>query len=101
MIDNVLRSRVQSCVPWQLTLGVVQIVLHGEVPVAGVPRLVAEDAHQRHPNDRQVLLTLVTIHRDHGDRKAALRYAEKLVLLSPQDQAARQLLERLQSGHVR
>ncbi len=58
---------------------------------------VLEETHRRHPNDPQILLALVTIHRDHGDRKAALRYAEKLVLLSPQDQAARQLLRQLSS----
>ena len=58
---------------------------------------VLEETHRRHPNDPQILLALVTVHRDHGDRKAALRYAEKLVLLSPQDQAARQLLRQLSS----
>jgi Flp pilus assembly protein TadD len=57
---------------------------------------VLEDARQRHPNDRQILLALVTINRDRGAREAAVRYARELVALSPRDPQARQLLDQLQ-----
>jgi Flp pilus assembly protein TadD len=54
-----------------------------------------EENHKRHPNDRQTLFTLITMHRDQGNIKAASRYAEKLVTLAPEDQNARQLLQQL------
>jgi len=57
---------------------------------------VLDGAHQRHPADRDLLIALATISRENGSTSAAVEYARKLVALSPQDPAARQLLEQLQ-----
>ena len=57
---------------------------------------VLDAAHQRQPADRELLIALATISRENGLVSAALEYARKLVALSPQDPAARQLLEQLQ-----
>jgi tetratricopeptide (TPR) repeat protein len=46
---------------------------------------VLEQARQRHVNDRDLLLALVTLNRDAGDREAALGYARKLSALYPED----------------
>lgn len=56
---------------------------------------VLKEAHARHPNDREVLYALVVFNRDMGNRDVAGQYAEKLVALSPQDPAARRLLNQL------
>ncbi|MFQ5992570.1 MAG: tetratricopeptide repeat protein, partial [Nitrospiraceae bacterium] len=63
--------------------------------------MVLEGAHRRHPKDGQILLALATISRDTGAFKAAIHYAEQLVALSPQDQAAQQLLQQLRAGRRR
>ncbi len=52
--------------------------------------------HERHPADRNLLLALVTISRDSGAQEEAIRYAQKLVELSPGDPGLRQLLDQLQ-----
>jgi tetratricopeptide (TPR) repeat protein len=62
---------------------------------------VLKKAHERHPYDRELLLALVTINRDKGALDSAIQYAKKLLALSPQDQASRQLLEQLQSQRER
>jgi tetratricopeptide (TPR) repeat protein len=66
----------------------------GEVEKA---RRVLDDAYRRHPGDRSLLTALVTLSRDAGDVKAALRYALALVELNPEDPGARQLLADIQS----
>jgi tetratricopeptide (TPR) repeat protein len=43
---------------------------------------VLEKIHLRHPNDRQILMSLVTIHRDLGNTNTALQFAKKLEALS-------------------
>jgi Flp pilus assembly protein TadD len=52
-------------------------------------------AHEKFPQDREILMALIEYHRDAGDLKAASRWAQKLVAFSPQDAGARQLLESL------
>ena len=54
-----------------------------------------EENYKRHPNDRQTLFTLITMHRDGGDIKRAGQYARKLIALAPEDPTARQLLQQL------
>jgi tetratricopeptide (TPR) repeat protein len=66
----------------------------GEVERA---RRVLDDAYRRHPGDRALLTGLVTLSRDAGDLKVALRYAVALVELIPKDPGARQLLADIQS----
>ncbi len=57
---------------------------------------VLEQAHLRHPHDRDLLVALDTVNRDRGARDLARAYAEKLSIAYPQDQVGRQLLEDLQ-----
>ncbi len=56
---------------------------------------VLKKAHARHPNDREILYALVVFNRDMGNLDVAGQYAEKLIVLSPQDPAARGLLNQL------
>jgi tetratricopeptide (TPR) repeat protein len=60
---------------------------------------VLQDAHDRHPGNPDLLVALATISRDAGSIDSAIRYAEKLVGLVPQDPQARQLLGQLEAGH--
>jgi Flp pilus assembly protein TadD len=53
---------------------------------------VLEEAHNRRPADRDVLMGLVTFQRDRGDFKSALAYCQQLVHLSPSDAQAKTLL---------
>jgi len=57
---------------------------------------VLEEAHARHPADRDVLYALATYHGSAGAREAARTYALKLLALSPEDPAVRQLVQQLQ-----
>ena len=59
---------------------------------------VLEAAHRRHPKNGQILQALATINRDIGRRHDAIRYAEQLVALAPEDPEARQLWEHLRSS---
>ena len=59
---------------------------------------VLGEAHELHPADRDLLIALATMHRDGGSRAEAIEYARKLVALSPQDPAPRQLLAELEGG---
>ncbi len=53
-------------------------------------------AHRRHPYDLEVLLALVTMHRDRGAFAEALAHARHLTALDPEDRAARALLQELE-----
>jgi predicted CXXCH cytochrome family protein len=52
-------------------------------------------AHERHPGERQIVMALVEYNARAGDRAAAIRWAKKLVELSPGDPQAQQLLHQL------
>ncbi len=54
-------------------------------------------AHDRDPNNRDILFALATMSRDRGDLENAVRYAKGLVELSPTDPGPLRLLESLQS----
>jgi len=58
---------------------------------------VLEAAHGRHPADRAILYSLVTINVENGTPEEATVYAEKLVELAPDDPDARELLNRLRA----
>ncbi|MGD8618185.1 MAG: hypothetical protein PVH54_03260, partial [Gammaproteobacteria bacterium] len=45
--------------------------------------LVLQGAHNRHPNNRDILGALVAFHRDMGNDAAAQAYAAKLRSLAP------------------
>jgi Flp pilus assembly protein TadD len=55
-----------------------------------------EEAHRRHPADRDVLMALVSIARDKGDLATALLHARELVDLYPADTQLRTLLLELE-----
>lgn len=46
---------------------------------------VLKEALERHSNDRDVLSALVSFNRATGDAKAALGYAERLAIITPED----------------
>jgi Flp pilus assembly protein TadD len=54
-----------------------------------------EQAHQRHPAGRHVLVALVSIPRGTGDFGPALRHARELVTLDPADTRLRSLVSDL------
>lgn len=56
---------------------------------------VLDEAHRRHPGDREILIALITYYRDAGDRDTAAAYARRLVALDPRDPGARALLDQL------
>ena len=52
---------------------------------------VLEQAHQRHPDDTDILLALATASLQQGDRDRALRYTQALARLAPNDPNVRRL----------
>jgi tetratricopeptide (TPR) repeat protein len=58
---------------------------------------VLKRALDQHPNDRDVLLALVTFNRDAGNLAAAITYAEKAVELAPDDRELAALLQTLRA----
>lgn len=54
------------------------------------------DYNQRHPDNREVLLTLATMHRDTGDIATAVNYANRILELSPDDEQAKLLKKSLE-----
>jgi len=60
--------------------------------------VVLEETLQHHTNNPQILMTLLTIHRDRGNQKDAAQYAKRLMALSPQDPAVQQLFQQLQGA---
>jgi len=54
-----------------------------------------EEALASRPGDRDLLVALATLHRDRGDREAAVGYARRLVETSPGDPRAASLLDAL------
>ncbi|MBF8268515.1 MAG: uncharacterized protein HW386_224 [Gammaproteobacteria bacterium] len=61
--------------------------------------LVLTAAHQQHSGNRDLVLTLATIHRDTGNLEAAYDFAEQLVQLSPaNDPQAAQLLAEIKNS---
>ncbi len=57
-----------------------------------------ESVHMRHPADREVLAALAMFNRDAGHFDAAIRFAERLVALAPDNVAAAQLLAQLRAA---
>lgn len=58
---------------------------------------ILKQAGRRHPADFDILIALVTISRDAGDREAAISYAEELVRAVPNAPQGRALLEALRN----
>ena len=58
------------------------IALHSSGQTAGAISILTS-AYEDHPGNRDLVLTLATIHRDTGNLEAAYNYARQLVQLSP------------------
>ncbi|MHC4994919.1 MAG: tetratricopeptide repeat protein, partial [Planctomycetota bacterium] len=58
--------------------------------------VVMKMAWQKAPQDRDILLALVTLHRDHGKLPEAFAYAQQLVQLTQGDPGAVQLMQQVQ-----
>ncbi len=56
---------------------------------------ILQQAHQRRPADREVLEGLIAFERDQGNLPAAIRYAQQLVQLAPNDPNAQAMLTQL------
>ena len=65
----------------------------GDIPEA---LTVLRQAVKKFPENLDILYALVTIHRDQGDRKSAVAYAEKLAALRPDQEYFHQLVMELQ-----
>jgi Flp pilus assembly protein TadD len=59
---------------------------------------VLEGVHRQHCNDPEVLHALATAHLQRCERTEALKYAEALVTLSPEDPAVLHLLQTIQQA---
>jgi predicted CXXCH cytochrome family protein len=62
---------------------------------ADVAMAVLKEALTRHPDDRDILLALVSYSRDAGDFGTALEYAERMARLTPGDLSLAALIEKL------
>ena len=58
---------------------------------------ILQQAHQRRPADRQVLMGLIAFERDKGNLASAIAYARQLVELAPGDRDARALLAQMEA----
>ena len=67
----------------------------GETDVA---LAILREAHRRHGGNREILFALATMNRDAGNLDDAVRYANALVDMAPDDPRARQLLESLKAA---
>ena len=63
---------------------------------AGEGLAVLADASAQRPGDRSLLLALATLHRDRGEREAAITWARRLVETAPGDPRAAQLRDSLE-----
>jgi Flp pilus assembly protein TadD len=54
-------------------------------------------AHQRHPQNGELLAALATMHRDEGNREQALKYALLLAEVTPGDPEVQTLIEELRN----
>ena len=56
------------------------------------------EAHRRHPANREILEALASFSAKTGDRKAAIAYAEDLLLIAPESSEAKALLQNLRGA---
>ncbi len=59
---------------------------------------VLEKTHQQFPDDSEILITLITINRDAGNKQSALAYAYKLMDIMPANPDLKNLINQLK-GH--
>jgi predicted Zn-dependent protease len=73
------------------------VALHSSGRVSEAVEIL-ERARAREPRDRDVLFALAAFHRDAGQIRKALAYAEQLQVLHPDDPDARALVDSLRSS---
>ena len=56
---------------------------------------ILEQAHKRRPADREILLGLISFERENGNLTSAIRYAQELTNVFPDDPGAKRLLAAL------
>ena len=77
---------------YDMVLAELERLRPAEILVADNARLaVLEQAHQRHPDDTDILMALATASLQQGDRDRALRYTQALARLAPNDPNVRRL----------
>jgi hypothetical protein len=59
---------------------------------------VLKEALKSHPNDRGILSALVAFNRANGDAAAALTYAERLAVITPDDRNLTRLIDELRQA---
>jgi Flp pilus assembly protein TadD len=57
-----------------------------------------KDAHDRHPDNLELLMLLTTLSRDNGALEEAILYANTLIELIPENTMFRQLLAQLEAA---
>ncbi len=72
------------------------VATHSSGDVEGALR-VLDQAHERFPSDRDILLALVSFARDAGNGNRALDYARRLLALTPRDPQVINLLRSLEA----
>ncbi|MBT7952668.1 MAG: tetratricopeptide repeat protein [Gammaproteobacteria bacterium] len=56
---------------------------------------VLEDIHKHHPTNRQALLSLTSINQQTGNLSVSINYAEKLLILSPDDKSLQNYIDQM------
>ena len=59
---------------------------------------VLEENLARHPSDRDTLMALISFHRGAGHIASALKYAQQLAVITPEDKDLIRLIEDLRRG---
>ncbi len=59
---------------------------------------VLKQALTRHPNDRSILSALVAFNRTGGDAEAALNYAQRLAIITPDDPNLTKIIDELKQS---
>jgi Flp pilus assembly protein TadD len=59
-----------------------------------------KQALENHPNDRDILSALIAFHREAGDTKAVLVYAERLATISPEDNNLQNFIRDLRRSSI-
>jgi tetratricopeptide (TPR) repeat protein len=93
-----LLERAYKQLPRVARYGYVYAVALHDAGKGDAAMAVLAAVHANHPADADTLAALAMFERERGNRRAAVDWAEKLVALRPDDQAARQLLAEVRNS---
>ena len=96
-----LLRRAHELMPDNARYAYVYAVALNSNGAAGEALALLEEAHRQHPADREVLMALVSIAREHGGFATALRHARALVALDPGNAELRALVSELEKRQPR